>query len=54
MSDATEEHLADPGPPEDVLAAMIEEALASPGRHLSREEIGPWIRNIGRQHDEDD
>lgn len=43
------QHLIDPGPPEDVLAAMIESALSDPTRRvMKREEIGPWLESIRR------
>jgi hypothetical protein len=44
---AAAQHLDDPGPPEDMLAAMIEAAVDDPTRRiLTREEIGPWIDGL--------
>lgn len=41
------QHLDDPGPPEDVLAAAIESTLSDPTRRvMKREEIGTWIMSL--------
>lgn len=53
VGQAAHRYLSDPGPPEDVLAAAIDSAMRTPGRVLTRDEIGPWLMSIASEvHDE--